>query len=166
MISVKFKKLNENAVIPAFKHPGDAGKDLIATSYRYNPKYDRFEYGLGFASAIPVGYECSIVPRSSNTKTDAYIPNSPATIDAGYRGEWFVFFKLRTSFDVLFPTGDKELNILEMENEYAPYKVGDAIAQVKLHTVEDWEFVEAEELDDTERGADGGLIRDNKDFKV
>jgi len=166
MINVKFKKLNENAVIPQFKHPGDAGKDLIATSMKYNPKYDRFEYGLGFASAIPVGYECSIAPRSSNTKTDAYIPNAPATIDSGYRGEWFVFFKLRTSFNQLFDGGDYQLNILEMENELAPYKVGDAIAQVMLRKVEDWEFEEVEDLDETERGADGGLIRDDSNFKV
>lgn len=83
-----------------------------------------------------------------------------------YRGEWFVFFKLRTSFDILFPTGDRELNILEMENEYAPYKVGEAVAQVMLRKREDWKFVEVDELDETERGADGGLVRDNKDFTV
>lgn len=81
-MEVLIKKLNENAKIPDFKHPEDAGKDLIATSMKYNPKYDRFEYGLGFATAIPVGYECSIVPRSSNTKTEAYIPNAPGTIDS------------------------------------------------------------------------------------
>ena len=165
-MEVLIKKLNENARIPDFKHPEDAGKDLIATSMKYNPKYDRFEYGLGFATAIPVGYECSIVPRSSNTKTEAYIPNAPGTIDAGYRGEWFVFFKLRTPFDILFPTGDRELNILEMENEHAPYKVGEAVAQVMLRKREDWKFVEVDELDETERGADGGLVRDNKDFTV
>ncbi len=82
MIQVKFKKLNENAKIPDFKHVGDAGKDLFATSVKYNPKYDRFEYSLGFATAIPEGYECSIVPRSTNTKKECYIPNSPGTIDS------------------------------------------------------------------------------------
>lgn len=82
MIQVKFKKLNENARIPDFKHVGDAGKDLFATSVKYNPKYDRLEYGLGFATAIPEGYECSIVPRSTNTKKEWYIPNAPGTIDS------------------------------------------------------------------------------------
>ena len=162
MIQVKFKKLNENARIPDFKHAGDAGKDLFATSVKYNPKYDRFEYGLGFATAIPEGYECSIVPRSTNTKKECYIPNSPCTIDSNYRGEWFVMFKLRTPFEQLFPVGDRELNILEMENELAPYKLDEAIAQVMLRKVEDWNFIEAEELDETERGADGGLVREGK----
>lgn len=79
-----------------------------------------------------------------------------------YRGEWFVMFKLRTPFEQLFPTGDRELNILEMENELAPYKLDEAIAQVMLRKVEDWNFVETDELDETERGADGGLVREGK----
>ena len=82
MIQVKFKKINENAIIPDFKHIGDAGKDLFATSIKYNPKYDRLEYGLGFATAIPQGFECPIRPRSTNTKKDWYIPNAPGTIDS------------------------------------------------------------------------------------
>ena len=162
---VKIKKLNENAVIPQFKHSGDAGKDLIATSVKYNPKYDRFEYGLGFASAIPQGYECSIVPRSSNTKTDAYIPNAPGTIDANYTGEWKVFYKLRTRFEELFPDGDKELNLLEMENELRPYAIGDKIAQCLIHRVEDSKFIVVDELPETDRGADGGINRNDKNFK-
>ena len=43
---VKIKKLNENAVIPFKKHPTeDACYDLIATSYKYNPDKDRFDFG-------------------------------------------------------------------------------------------------------------------------
>ena len=79
-----------------------------------------------------------------------------------YRGEWFVMFKLRTPFEQLFPTGDRELNILEMVNELAPYKLNEAIAQVMLRKVEDWNFIETDELDETERGADGGLVREGK----
>jgi len=166
MIQVKFKKLNENAKIPDFKHKGDAGKDVFATSVKYNPKYDRIEYGLGFASAIPEGYQVSIRPRSSQCKKDWYIPNAPATIDSNYRGEWFIMFKNRTSFDQMFPTGDPKLNLLEFENEVLPkilpYSLDEAIAQCFLEKVEDWEFVEVDELDDTERGSDGGLIREGK----
>lgn len=162
---VKIKKLNENAVIPKFKHIGDGAQDLIATSCTYNPKHDRFEYGLGFATAIPVGYRMKIAPRSSNTKTECYMPNGEGIIDSGYRGEWFVMYKLRTPFSMLFPEGDRELNLLEMENELAPYKVGDAIAQCYSEKIEDTEWKEVDELDDTDRGADGGLVRDDKNFK-
>ena len=163
-MKVKIKRLHPNAVVPFQKHVGeDACYDLVPISYKYNPKYDRFEYKLGFATEFTPDWEAEIRPRSTNTKTDAYIPNAPGTIDACYRGEWLVFYKLRTSFDLLFPTGDKELNILEMENELAPYKIdGTPIAQVKFNRVEsvDWNIVD--ELSDTERGADGGLIREGK----
>lgn len=164
---VKIKKLNENAVIPFKKHPiEDACYDLVPIDYRYNPKYDRFEYKLGFATEFSSDWEAEIRPRSSNTKTDAYIPNGPGTIDSGYRGEWNVFYKLRTSFDQLFPDctpENRDLCILEMENEYAPYKIdGTAIAQVKFNRVEHTDWIEVDELSDTTRGADGGLLREGK----
>ena len=68
-------------------------------------------------------------------------------------------FKHRVPFDMLFPTGDRDLNILEMENELAPYKVGDAVAQVKFNRVEQANWIIVDELTDTSRGADGGLHR-------
>lgn len=82
-MNIKFKKLNENAVIPFQKHKGeDACYDLVATSCKYNPKYDRFEYGLGFATEFTPDWEAEIRPRSTNTKKDVYIPNAPGTIDS------------------------------------------------------------------------------------
>jgi dUTP pyrophosphatase len=160
MIEILFKKLNENAVIPFQKHKGeDACYDLIATSCKYNPKYDRFEYGLGFATEFTPDWEAEIRPRSTNTKKNVYIPNAPGTIDSNYRGEWFVMFKHRVPFDMLFPTGDRDLNILEMENELAPYKVGEAVAQVKFNRVEQANWILVDELSDTSRGEDGGLVR-------
>jgi dUTP pyrophosphatase len=165
MIEILFKKLDAKATIPERKHETDAGFDLVATSYKYNPKYDRFEYGVGFATKIPAGFYAEILPRSSNTKTDAYLPNSCGVIDANYTGEWKVFYKLRTRFEDLFPEHN-ELNDLEMENELAPYAVGDKIAQCLIHKVEDAKFITVEELPETDRGADGGINRDDINFKV
>ena len=162
-MKVLFKKLVPEAQIPKRKHPEDACYDLIPVSCKYNPKYDRFEYGLGFATEFTPDWEAEIRPRSTNTKTNAYIPNAPGTIDSNYRGQWFVMYKLRTPFEQLFPTGDRELNILEMENEMAPYKIdGTAIAQVKFNRVEPTNWIEVDELSDTERGVDGGLVREGK----
>ena len=159
-MKVKIKLLNENAVVPFKKHPDeDACYDLIATSYKYNAEKDRFEYGLGFATEFTPDWEAEIRPRSTNTKKDVYIPNAPGTIDSNYRGEWFVMFKHRVPFDMLFPTGDRNLNILEMENELAPYKVGEAVAQVKFNHVHSTEWEVVNTLEDTSRGADGGLVR-------
>lgn len=164
-MKVKIKKLNKNAVIPFQKHIGeDACYDLVPVSYKYNPKYDRFEYALGFATEFSPDWEAEIRPRSTNTKTDAYIPNGPGTIDSCYRGQWFVMYKLRTPFEQLFPEGDRELNILEMENELRPYPIDGktAIAQVKFNRVEHTDWIEVDELSDTSRGTDGGLIREGK----
>ena len=159
-MKVSIKLLDKNAVIPFQKHRGeDACYDLIATSCKYNPDKDRFEYGLGFATEFTPDWEAEVRPRSTNTKKDFYIPNAPGTIDSNYRGEWFVMFKHRVPFDMLFPTGDRDLNILEMENELAPYKVGDAVAQVKFNRVEQANWIVVDELTDTSRGADGGLVR-------
>lgn len=163
-MKVLFKKLHEKAIVPFQKHDGeDACYDLVPVSYKYNPKYDRFEYKLGFATEFSSDWEAEIRPRSTNTKTDAYIPNTPPTIDSNYRGEWLIMFKLRTPFRQLFPDGDKELNYIEMENELAPYKIdGTPIAQVKFNRVEHTDWIIVDELSDTERGTDGGLIREEK----
>ena len=161
---VKIKKLNEKAVIPFKKHPvEDACYDLIPVSYEYDSIRDRFIYHLGFTTEFNSDWEAEIRPRSSNTKTEAYLPNSVGTIDSCYRGEWMVIYKLRTPFEQLFPEGDRELNIIEMENEYAPYKIdGTAVAQVKFNRVEHTDWIEVDELSNTDRGADGGLIRKGK----
>ena len=162
---VKIKKLNENAVIP-FKKGDDIGNacyDVVPVSYEYDKVRDRFIYHLGFATEFTPDWEAEVRPRSTNTKKEAYIPNAPATIDSNYRGEWLIMFKLRTPFEQLFPEGDKELNYLEMENELVPYKIdGTPIAQVKFNRVEHTDWIEVDELSDTERGTDGGLIRKGK----
>lgn len=152
-MKVLFKRLNENAMIPCYKHIGDGAQDVRAVSCAYNAKYDRFEYGLGFSTEFGPKYRARLCAKSGNTKTDAYIPNTPPIIDSNYRGEWIVIYKLRT------PITD-----VEHAMDYAPYKVGDLIAQVWFEEILEPEWVEVQELSDSERGADGGLIRDDKNF--
>ena len=49
-VNVKIKKLNENAVIPFYAHPGeDAGLDIIATSYEYKKDIDAHVLWLWFS---------------------------------------------------------------------------------------------------------------------
>ena len=38
-MEVKIKKLNENAVIPRYAHPTDAGLDIVAVSKSYGQSY-------------------------------------------------------------------------------------------------------------------------------
>lgn len=136
-MEVKIKKLNPDAVVPTYAKPGDACMDIVATSLHYDD-VKGFVYGTGFAVEVPKGYEMVIRPRSSICKTDAYITNSPGTVDSGYRGEVMVVFKNN-----------------HPDNHEAPYKIGERIAQIKIQEVIPIEFVEVEELSETERG-DGG----------
>ena len=153
-MEILFKRINKEAMIPCYKHIGDGAQDLKAVSCSYNAKYDRFEYGLGFATEFGPKYRARICAKSGNTKTDAYIPNTPGLIDSNYRGEWLVIYKLRT------PITD-----IEHAMDYAPYQVGDLIGQVWFEEVIEPEWVEVSALSDSNRGADGGLIRDDKNFK-
>ena len=65
-MKVKFKKLSDNAVIPSYAKPGDAGLDLTATSMQVvdQKTYGYIEYGTGIAVEIPEGYVGLIYPRS------------------------------------------------------------------------------------------------------
>lgn len=170
-MKVLIKKLSPDAVLPEYKHvdiyhnPNDMGMDITCISYEYDAKYDRFLYHTGLAFKLLQGYGMLIFPRSSNTKTEAYLANSVGILDSTYTGELIFAYKLRTPFNQLFPTGDKELNILEMTNELAPYKIGDKIGQIVILPYPSIEFVEVDNLPETDRGADGGINRTDNNFK-
>lgn len=175
-IKVKIKKMTEDAVLPSYAHDGDACMDLTATHMEYNAEKDYYVYHTGLKIELPEGTKLSIKPRSSNRDTDCYIPNTPGTVDAPYRGEILVIFKPRTSIknkvllhvlkDIvgmkrkkakwhLFQNySDDAIYKYAMEN--APYKVGERIAQCEVVNVTkvDWEEV-TEELSETDRGEGG-----------
>lgn len=136
-MKVKIKVLNENARVPKYAKPGDAGMDLVATSHYYDGEIDCEVYGTGLAVEIPEGYVGLLFPRSSNRKTDCYLTNSVGVIDSGYRGEIMVSFKNRN-------TGGKR-----------PYKVGDRVAQLIIMPYPQVEFELVDELSETERGEGG-----------
>ena len=142
-MEVKIKKLVEEAVIPSYAKPGDAGLDLTAVSYDYKEDIDCHVYGTGIAVEIPEGYVGLVYPRSSNRKTDAYMTNHVGVIDSGYRGEIMVSFKLRDY---------KEGQIQQL---FKPYEIGDKIAQLIIVPYPKIEFKVVDELSTTERGANG-----------
>lgn len=137
-VTVKFKRLHKDAVIPQYAREGDFCKDIVAVDVEYNADMDCFIYKTGFAVEIPQGYGILILPRSSNRKTDFIFPNSVGVIDSGYRGELNVTFKGR-----------------DRGNTTQPYQVGDRIAQMVLVPYPKFTFVEVDELSDSERGDQG-----------
>ena len=58
---VKVKSLRDNAKIPQYAKPGDAGMDLTCCEMETTGKY--IEYKTGLAFEIPEGYVGLLFPR-------------------------------------------------------------------------------------------------------
>lgn len=145
-MKVRFKKLSENAVAPNKAHPTDAGFDLTATS-RVVDDYGNIVYGTGIAVEIPENHVGLIFPRSSVCKKELFLTNSVGVIDSGYRGEIMVKFKMTaSSLDPLTACENLERLI---------YKTGERIGQLIIIPIPEIEFIETDELSDTDRGTGG-----------
>ena len=160
-MEVKIKKLHKDAVIPKYAKPGDAGLDLTATSMEYDED-GNWVYGTGLAFEIPEGYVGMLFPRSSNAKTNMYLTNSVGILDSGYRGE--VMFKYKTVHNVsnylphwwyakVLKRKGYEVHIDCITHK--AYKVGDRIGQIIIIPYPKIDFVEVDELSETERGTGG-----------
>jgi len=156
-MDVKVKKLDKNAVIPKYAKPGDMGMDVTAISLEYKEDIDCYVYHTGLAFEVPEGYGMLIFPRSSNRKTDAYLANSIGVLDSSYRGELLICFKNRTAFDIAVQNEEylENIEVEELPYVYAPYSVGDRIAQIMILPYPKIEFKEVNELSETERGTGG-----------
>jgi len=137
MIKIKWVKISADAIIPSFAHKGDAGADICSCEDCEIAPGKRKLIKTGLKVEVPKGYELQIRPRSGvSLNTSLLIPNSPGTIDSGYRGEVGI---------ILWNAGD------------TPHKVkkGDRIAQVVVQKIPDVIHIEAIELSMTERGESG-----------
>lgn len=135
-MNVKIKKLSENAVVPKYSKPGDAGLDLTATSKSFEGK--NTIYGTGLAIEIPDGYVGLLFPRSSLSNYDLSLTNHVGVIDSGYRGE--IMFKFKRT---------------DLATFTSEYKTGDRIGQLLIIPYPKIELVEVKELSDSERGKSG-----------
>ena len=89
MIDVKFARMTEEAVIPKYAKPGDAGMDLYALTGQVIPGNARgFMVKTGLKVWLPDNYELQVRPRSGmSAKTTVRVANAPGTVDSGYTGE-------------------------------------------------------------------------------
>ena len=137
LVTVRVKRLHPDAVIPRTARSGDVAFDLYSViDYELKPR-ERYAVPTGIAIEIPQGYEGQVRPRSGLAiKEGVTVLNTPGTIDSGYRGE------VKT---IMVNHGDK------------PFKIskGMRISQLAIRPVPRVNFIEVEELSDTERGEDG-----------
>jgi dUTP pyrophosphatase len=137
---LKFKKLHEDAIIPSYAKPGDAGLDLTAVTESWDN--DIVTYGTGLAMEIPEGFVGLLTPRSSVYKTGLFLANSVGVIDSGYRGE--IMFKYRSLDSGL------EYHISGLE-----YHIKDRVGQLLLVPIPLIKTLEVDELSSTDRGEGG-----------
>lgn len=137
---VKIKIVNRGSQqLPAYATPESAGMDLRAniTEPIVLHPLERRIIPTGLYIALSPGYEAQVRPRSGLAfKHGITVLNSPGTIDSDYRGELGVL-------------------LVNLSNEDFTVEAGERIAQMVIARHEQGEFVEVEELDDTERGAGG-----------
>jgi dUTP pyrophosphatase len=136
---VKIKRLRPDAFLPAYAHgpEEDAGMDLRAAEDALLKPGEPALIPTGLAIELPPGSEAQVRPRSGLALKHAItLPNSPATIDPGYRGEIRV---------ILLNLGREEYRV----------ERGDRIAQLVIARYEPVEWEESE-LNHTSRG-DGGF---------
>src|ERR1700741_4356579 len=89
-MKIRIKRLRDDAFLPAYAHgpSEDAGLDLQAVEQKTLAPGVPQLVATGAAIELPPGYEAQIRPRSGLALKNAItLPNPPATIDPGYRGE-------------------------------------------------------------------------------
>jgi dUTP pyrophosphatase len=139
MLSIRVRRLDPRVPLPSRQHAGDAGYDLTArTGTRLVPGGGRALVPTGIAIAIPDGYAGFVQPRSGLAlRHGVTCLNTPGLIDAGYRDE----------ISVLLVNLDP--------HEAFDVGIGDRIAQLVIQRVEDVDWAEVDELDDSARGVGG-----------
>ena len=136
-MTLKFKRIHPDAVLPAYAHPSDAGMDIRSVADVTVPARGRALVPTGLVVLLPPPYEAQVRPRSGLAlKHGITVLNTPGTIDSGYRGEIGV---------ILFNSSDVDFQI----------KKGDRVAQVVIAPVTQPVIEEAQEIDETDRGAGG-----------
>ncbi len=137
-MKIRLKRLVPDASLPEYAHgpDEDAGMDLRAVAAAVLSPGVPQAVPTGIAIELPPGYEAQVRPRSGLALKHAIgIPNSPATIDPGYRGEIRV---------ILINLGKSDYKI----------EKGDRIAQLIIARYEPVEWEEGD-LNESARGAGG-----------
>ena len=127
-MKIKIKRLREDAFLPAYAHgpSEDAGLDLQAVEQKTLPPGVPQLVATGLAVELPPGYEVQIRPRSGLALKHAItLPNSPATIDPGYRGEIRVILLNLGKEDYIIRPGDRIAQMVIARYEVAEWEEGE-----------------------------------------
>lgn len=138
--TMNIKILNKSKhPLPTYKTKGASGVDLHANLDKKIclKSLERTLVPTGLFIEIPEGYEGQVRARSGLAlKKGLSLPNGIGTIDSDFRGELKVI-------------------VVNLSNEDILIEDGDRIAQLVFMKIEQANFVEVEELSQSDRGACG-----------
>lgn len=138
-MKIKFKRVNKNAILPTYVSRGSVGADIFACVPGLGVHIAPGNLAIiptGIIAEVPDTYELQIRSRSGLALRGVCVANSPGTIDSDFRGEIKIL-----------------LQNLGQDN-FSVYP-GDRIAQMVLNRVARIEWLDSEELTQTERGEKG-----------
>lgn len=158
-VQLEIKKIRENASLPFYANPGDAGMDIVAAEDLLLQPEESGLVATGLILNIPIGYEVEIRPRSGlSLKTRIRLPNAPGTIDSGFKDELMILVYNASPHSSSYGTDAKirQLDLNETDNRAGAYliKVGDRVCQMLLKKVEHANTMFVEEF-----SADNGIDR-------
>lgn len=137
---MKIKIINKSKhELPSYASNGAAGMDLRANLDLpiILKSLERTLVPTGLFLEIPLGFEAQIRPRSGLAfKNGLTVLNSPGTIDADYRGEIKVI-------------------LVNLSNQDFTINDGERVAQMVIAKHEQAEWIEVEQLVETDRGTGG-----------
>lgn len=134
---LKFKKVNEEAILPSYAHPEDAGMDVFSIEEKIIKAKSWDLVKTGISMELPKGYEAQIRSKSGlSYKSGLIVLNSPGTIDENYRGELGV---------ILMNVSDNDYKVEKHQK----------IAQMVINKVEHFKIEEVTEISQSNRGAGG-----------
>ena len=136
-MEIKFKKLDENALLPKYAHEEDAGMDIFSNEDIILEPRAWALVKTGFCMELPKGYEAQVRSKSGlSLKSGIIVLNSPGTVDENYRGE---------------------VGVIVMNVSSVPYHIEkyQKIAQMVINKVEHLKCVEVKEISSSARGEGG-----------
>jgi dUTP pyrophosphatase len=134
-MKIKIKKLDPDAKIPSYAHPGDAGMDMFANETVTVEPGQSVKIRTGVAMEIPEGH-VGLMWDKSGLSVNHGLKVLGGVIDSGYRGESL-------------------LGVINLSKVPYTFEKGHKVCQMLIQKVENPEIEEVEGLTDTSRGEGG-----------
>ena len=131
-MTIKFQKILDEAIIPHYAHPGDAGMDIFSAEETVIKEGERKNIRTGLKMELPEGF-VGLVWDKSGLALKNGIKTMAGVIDSCYRGEIGIVLANLSEQDCKIEKGQK-------------------IAQMLIQKIERAEIEEARELSETKRG--------------